>query len=387
MKGLYTYKLEALTPVHIGNGQKLLPSDYVIDRAESKVVRVNLPEMFRDRGFPFQRYIGAVKQPGFTLGNDYTRAGLQHPLYHLQAGENLNELVRVGGRPASFILEHIKETGKPYIPGSSIKGALRSVLLRHLLGEYAEIYEQGVKTQIQRHYERRQRKEFFSIPAEQRVLGDPNHSLLRILQVSDSSVIEGTKLSLGCVKILSLSRQGYRWKVLGSENNLDSYEDATPIFFEALPAKSELYGRIKIDASLCEKSILHALGWNQNKVDAITDLTAICLKDSFGLLQFEHAFFSRIDFKPGLDSIRRLKQQLETCGSNEAIFPISWGGGYLAKATGWKVDNKVMEEILNIREFGMGRNSFEFPKSRKISFSFGEPHDLLGWVKLTLEEI
>jgi len=66
------------------------------------------------------------------------------------------------------------------------------------------------------------------------------------------------------------------------------------------------------------------------------------------------------------------------------IFSMAWGGGYLAKAAGWKIDKDLMDEIRD--EFRMGRENFEFPKSRKINFANGMPAGLNGWVKMTLEE-
>jgi len=384
MVGKLAYKIEVLTPVHVGSGQELSPSDYILDHNRQQVVRVNLSEMFKAKGFPINRFINAIKQPGFNLGREYGRVAALYPKYTLDAGENLAELSRWIGRPAGHIHEHIKDGGKPYIPGSSIKGALRSVILRYLYGIYGSEYEESVRRQLAKHKEKRVRKEFFSSPAEKRILGDPNHSLLRLLQVSDSSVVDASEMSLGCIKVLTLGQRSFRWKVLGSEQNLDDYEEATPVFFEALCQGTEISGRLKIDEILLRGELRAALGYSSEKIESVTRLAGTCRECAGELLNKEQRFYEKINFKTGFEAVDNLKQMLKSCRDNEMIFSMAWGGGYLAKAAGWKIDKDLMDEIRD--EFRMGRENFEFPKSRKINFANGMPAGLIGWVKMTLEE-
>ena len=214
------------------------------------------------------------------------------------------------------------------------------------------------------------------------VLGRTNRSLLRALQVSDSSTIEPSQLELGCVKILSLTQEGYAWKDLANRRNLKDFEDATPIFFESLPAGTILSGSFKTDDDLLTGYCADQLSYRSEGVQAIKRLFSVCKQGSMELLQKEAAFFEAIRLKTCLDAAINLMSVVQSCQENQMVFPLAWGTGYNAKANGWIIDSDLMDMVR--REFNLGREGFEFPKSRKILFFQGEPANLVGWVRLSI---
>jgi CRISPR-associated protein Csm5 len=383
--GKLTYQIEVLTPVHVGNGRQILPPEYVLDSEARKIVRVDLDSLFREKGFPIVRYINAVRQPGFYLGSEFRTASVRHPLYQFKSGGNIHELSRYLRRSAGAFLEHIKDGGKPYLPGSSIKGAIRSLILKYLLSsdrsDYEEELNRSIRLRKEGKKEERQLKTF-STEAENLVLGRTNRSLLRALQVSDSSTIEPSQLELGCVKILSLTQEGYAWKDLANRRNLKDFEDATPIFFESLPAGTILSGSFKTDDDLLTGYCADQLSYRSEGVQAIKRLFSVCKQGSMELLQKEAAFFEAIRLKPCLDAAINLMSVVQSCQENQMVFPLAWGTGYNAKANGWIIDSDLMDMVR--REFNLGREGFEFPKSRKILFFQGEPANLVGWVRLSI---
>ena len=84
--GKLAYQIEVLTPVHVGNGRQIHPSEYVLDSGARKIVRVDLDSLFQDRGFPIARYINAIRQPGFYLGSEFRNASVRHPYTSLHQG-------------------------------------------------------------------------------------------------------------------------------------------------------------------------------------------------------------------------------------------------------------------------------------------------------------
>ena len=380
--GKLAYQIEVLTPVHVGNGRQIHPSEYVLNSRAGKIVRVDLDSLFQDRGFPIARYINAIRQPGFYLGSEFGNASVRHPLYQFASGGNDSELSRHLRRPAGALLEHIKDGGKPYLPGSSLKGAIRSMLLRYLLvsdRNKAE-YEERINTSIRAG--RRIRREFLSTEAENLVLGKTNSSLLRALQVSDSSTIEPSQLELGCAKVLSLTQEGYAWKDLGNRRNLDDFAEATPIFFESLPVGTVLSGSLKINDDLLSGYCAEQLSYRPEGIQAMKQLFSVCNQGSAELLQREAAFFEAIGLKSCLKATANLMSVVQSCQENQMVFPLAWGTGYNAKANGWVIDSDLMNMIR--RDFNLGREGFEFPKSRKVLFSQGEPANLVGWVRLSI---
>ena len=201
---------------------------------------------------------------------------------------NLEELHNAG-YDSQRILEHIREAGKPYVPGSSLKGALRSMLLRGMVNDHQENYEAGLQREIE---QKNRNKAFFSNRPEQRLLGNPNYSLLRVLQVSDSSHLDPSALQLGCVKVLSKSQYAYRWKILGGEKNTEDVSEATTVFFEALAPGTKLEGRIKIDADLMNEGVARQLHFEQ-KLSYIDNLVNYLQDDANRLLEHEETILSK----------------------------------------------------------------------------------------------
>lgn len=386
MRGNWQYHMQVLTPLHIGSGQALLPFEYVTDKNLEQVVRVDIPRFFRLPGFPVQKYTAQVKQAGFNLQGDFRQAALKCPLYSIKTSGNLPELQNAG-YDSQRILEHIREAGKPYVPGSSLKGALRSMLLRGMVNDHQEKYEADLQREIEQVEAmdpkgKNRKKAFFSNQPEQRLLGDQNRSLLRVVQVSDSSHLDLSALQLGCIKVLSQSQYAYCWKILGGETNTEDADKATPVFFEALAPGTKLEGRIKIDADLMNEGVARQLHF-EKKLSYIDNLVKYLQDGANRLLEHEKQFYEKLGFNPGIRQIEYLQKELQDCGDDSFLLPLGWGTGYLAKATGWIINGQLMERIRH--NFAMGRQGFALPKSRKICFEQGEVVAIPGWVRISLQ--
>jgi len=386
--GVMNYQIETLTPLHVGSGQKLLPADYVFDRANRAVVRVDLDALFRDRSFPIARYIEKVKETGFSMEREFHNSGLIYRKYELDAASNFSDLADHLGQGAADILEQIKEGGRPYLPGSSIKGAVRSLLLRTILkhDHEREIYCRKLEETLRPPAGRRiPPRNFFSSAAENRLLGQTNYSLLRVLQVGDSSLLASSNLELGCVRILSLTeRGGYRWKDLGQGAlRASGNQMGTPVFFEAIPAKTVFSGRIKIDTSLLTPAVARELRFTETQIATMKNIAALCREETESLLIREQEFFARLDLPAGIAELKRLQDEADACKANQFLLPVAWGTGHRAKTTGWMLPDTLQTMIRG--EFRLGREGFVFPKSRKISFQNGQPAGLVGWTRVSLE--
>ena len=132
------YRLRVLSPTHIGNGNELTPVDfypangriYVLDTEKliSHLMHlgVKLDEILDFLKSPLEdlyvwrRYINKL---GLNI-QDFTK-------YALRVIGNL-------GTRSSRISEFIKTRNRPYIPGSSIKGAIRTAILYKVLKECSD---------------------------------------------------------------------------------------------------------------------------------------------------------------------------------------------------------------------------------------------------------
>jgi CRISPR-associated protein Csm5 len=152
MSHLQTYilKLTTLSPVFIGDGKKLSKREYLLidDRGPKRVVIPDLPKLFRliashgktDAYFRFLRASAPNNQGYRERGQDRNHDALYPFLKASLAGMDLEKelgLYTVAGEGVGRAVEiqtFVKDAyGKPYIPGSSIKGALRTAMLSELL--------------------------------------------------------------------------------------------------------------------------------------------------------------------------------------------------------------------------------------------------------------
>ena len=133
------------------------------------------------------------------------------------------------------------------IPGSSIKGAIRTALLWDLISDDNKEAQNDLKEQVQR----RTNRSWVGQPIERRVLGkDPNHDLMRAVQVSDTAPIPIEALEMGVAWTVTLNRDGEL--VQKKEDGLLNREYKT--FVEQLRAKQTFDFSIKIDKSLLRRS-------------------------------------------------------------------------------------------------------------------------------------
>lgn len=113
--------LEALSPVHIGSGTEISPSEYWYDSKSKHVHRLNLESLTRDPAFlPYlEKFVEEAAQarqveryvPKDILNN--------HIRYSLPAASSSKYPIKA----------QLTSGGRVYIPGSSVKGSLLSAIL------------------------------------------------------------------------------------------------------------------------------------------------------------------------------------------------------------------------------------------------------------------
>ncbi len=128
-------KLEVLTPIHIGSGEKYLGIDFVV--RGDKIAFIDSYKFFSEIERKGRDPVEVARQI----------ADGESPAKFVEDIESMviRTLPFVGGARRREILEHIKSNGKPYIPGSSIKGAVRTVLLWKVVKENKELLDWTIR--------------------------------------------------------------------------------------------------------------------------------------------------------------------------------------------------------------------------------------------------
>lgn len=366
----YRLTLTTLTPLHIGCGVTLLHEyDYAIwggrtwridDAAFLDAQQVDDPA-FVERL--------AVTPPARLLGpSDFTA---ESPFFRYV----------IRGRPRSQaegaqVQEQLKDAyDRPYLPGSSLKGALRTALGWMLWDEL------GLKPEMRRLNRSSKRA---AQAYERQIFGEtPNTDLLRALQITDSQPISAGQLMLVNARVLSRSGS------LGS-----------PIELEAVRPETELHLELKLDLALfSDWAKRHRLRLNGETV--LGSLPAVVNARTLQRARQEAEWFQRV---PNAKRALGFYQQLARIRPepNQFVLQLGWGSGWDDKTFGdrLKRDQQFMAQA--VVEYRLSRGSRRgpvrtdavFPSSRRVAMSYRKdaydnveetPALPLGWVLVTFE--
>ena len=366
----YALKLQVLTPVHIGTGNELRNGfEYTVhgnhtwrlDVDRILEARYDLWAEHRARG----RYLPPAK---LLREEDFRRRDLFRYV--------IPGVPKTGGAFAE-LRECIKDPwDRPYIPGSSLKGALRTALA------WARWKEAGIR--IERAALGRRAK-FAARPLERRIFGpDPNHDLLRALQVSDLFGPQKPAEGVGVLNAQVVTRDGLK----------------APIKVEAL-VNVAFTGTLKIDDTLLRGKAARKLGFGDRahwlSKEGLLEALRAYSKARFQALADRFDFYARHDV-PGAKKIADfyrntlLKKRLP---ANSVFLALGWGTGWDGKTfwTHLMQDAELFESI--VRDFSLQRRpkgapprkpGDAFPSSRRAVVREGRVAAPFGWVILTLEE-
>lgn len=205
----YDLTLETVGPVHIGTGEKAAKSNYLYDKTHQVISMLNPDKLI-------EAVIAQGKVDEYEQGIVRNQFGDPNNLYHFLVqtcglkGREIRELVLYNCDAGATLDErhHLRDItqfirradGKAYIPGSSLKGALRTVILFHLMkekhvlgtGDRSEkkIPENNLINTLHL------KKDHFG----NAVTNDAVNSVMRGISVSDSEAIPNRQLTL-CNKI------------------------------------------------------------------------------------------------------------------------------------------------------------------------------------------
>lgn len=303
--------IEVLTPVHVGSGVKLAEGiDFIKSNTSVHIVpQSELMKYIENNQDEMDRFInGNYKLNSLNRIPD----GKQ---YNISLGRTseINEFERNGN-------------GKPYIPGSSIKGAIRTILVKKRFDELTTDERNELLGSVTSN-----RKEWASEPIVKQLLGEnSNNNLMRVLEVFDA---EFEELELERIYILSLTNDSgtsYGWKQLWNRQNTIDPRRASQVIAETLPKQSKGFFSINLHSFLFNNSTAAStLRFNENSLNDIYSLISTINLYSKQKLEKEKEFFSKLQSPKKLNSvineIDKLLNKIKNLSKDEFILRISWG--------------------------------------------------------------
>lgn len=186
--------IETLTPVHIYNGKKLSPyTDYIYENGKIYYIDVNrLNEKILSNDMLFENYINEIKKIKSNTRDKFTLKKLFNK-YKLKTEEYSIAKFDVFGHPGhNEIHEIIKTNNKPYIPGSSIKGAIRTCLLFDYLQNINYDYEKIKKLS----FIEKKGNQYIGQDVFRRQVNNIQSDIMKFIHVTDTKAISISNMKI-----------------------------------------------------------------------------------------------------------------------------------------------------------------------------------------------
>lgn len=414
----YRYTLTTISPVHIGNGAKMTPLEYHLandlivpdidaifaanpaaaEKFAQQLSKIAARDLVKT---PLDKLIDAklLEDPRFCR---YQMPGIRYKETNYDALDRLEyEAARDQGEVR---LATKTPDDRVYIPGSSLKGALKTAWAYQQLADApkdAKVIEAiaRVASTPNRNADRDANREiqqrvFQSPPDNRQNAQDAAYDLFRVVQMGDSEPRSASDtLILAAERVLSAGvRPGNK---AGAGAAFKDYW----VFCETIDAEMEFEGRFVFnDKLLTDERASRSLNWSpaQRKL-TVENLRAAVNRFAADLCELELEYFNRVEQTAGKCETEEarlfyedLREDIAAAGAGTWYFSVGHGSGWHKLTIGL-----LLEKTLSKDQFtALRRNlrladhhtDFEYPKSRKLVMRGETRADSpFGWVKMILD--
>ncbi|GAA5528046.1 type III-A CRISPR-associated RAMP protein Csm5 [Herpetosiphon gulosus] len=359
----YGLTIETLSPVHIGAGGPDLRRniDFAIFNNILYLLNVDavleqiLPENPNDR--LYQQILNTPDLGSFLTADLLSK----HPELYYYKLEGVSKLDTM--RP---VIKHW--THAPYIPGSSLKGALRSAWVRqHYQQRNLTLDIQQLSDKKERAFQTQEAR--LLSPKASRPSQAPNYDLFRAIQLSDSQSAPDDALRLYNAVVFPAANQGI------------------PLDLEAIKPRVALQARIKFDDYILEKQArqfgVHEQGFS------VESLKQAWREQGLVRIQQELTFWTgRREGEHLQQFFSNLAQQANAAPDNCFYIDIGWGTGWKSKTLGDIIKTPQLVQLM--RRYRLSRKEYRegdrFPKTRRAARDTkGALRVPFGWVKVIMQ--
>lgn len=374
MANTYECDLKVLSPVYIGSGNDYGASEYIsqMTQFKGKSKKIKLPTFKRINLSKYyssldddkkDEFIANLSNSNFDLESFDSKISNKYRKYLVfnKCDESL--------KPKK-IEENIKSLNKAYIPGSSIKGAIKTAILYNSL-DFNDIKWFMGKFDKRNNSDSRIINSIFS----SRSGNAAQSSLMKFLRISDST--SAKKVSVYDVFSVMAETPFSNKKYSRGKRVVITY-------LETIDKGNNLKFNLSTNFN---KQIYRTLGLNDKEY--LIDLDYI--KKS--IYKFSKEYISHeLEFAEEYEIsylLKFYKKQEKHNTPDKPLLKIGGGSGFLATTIGLKIkgydESNGTTFFENVRKSARGKShDYCFPKSRKVTFKGGYP---LGWVQLAFNEI
>lgn len=380
------YRLTALTPLLAGDGNKLSPIDYMVWRDQVNVLDQRRIFRLLTKGPRLDGYLAQLKKAerldfaswgGFAQNFAGRRIPFESPActphWEKAATENLHIATFVSGPSGA------------YLPGSALKGALRTGMLFSGLTEGA-IRDLASRTQGERAPRR---------PAEvseDRLLGPAGTTRMKFVAAGDSNPVAWQSFKVYLLRVSTLISRGQdRFELGWKQSPRGSVEwkrpeESTPVFTEMAAPGTVFEGGWSENNFLASPEVGRAGGWRHTMDRAQIFRAANQYAAKLLALHKQYAQWTGLALLGrAIDELEAKLQALST-DNRACLVSIGWGAGLLGKSAWLDTTNEAYRQVVRQLPFYARaiQSGLPFPKTRRIVFINNQPATLPGWAQLEL---
>lgn len=367
---VHQINIETLTPVHIGNGVFLLKeSDFVSGKEDEKDYN----------------YIVDVRKVLDLIGLEHLNDWMAVIERHTQDTTNFIrqykkdvQLIEFAKRKILSLSsvnpdETLKEClhdgrGLPYIPGSSIKGAIRTAIVANMVAK-SNLSNLAKKVVYG--------KEISADWVEKDFFGkNVRDDLFRFLQIGDAYFPKDSEIS---IRMENLNIR---------EKSIKLRDKSKSQLVEAIDSKKQSCFQLKLSNQLYQWAKQHYDGFKAlpASMDSCQDLFKMLNSHTKKLVENEIGYWEKKsethdDAEDYINTMKDLCKKIEACREGEeCILRIGHGSGWTFITGAWakKLDN-FADIVDKARPNNENYKKYDFPKSRRLD----EKSGVLGFVKLS----
>lgn len=377
-------KIQTLTAVHIGSGESLqYGTDFVQGRCD-------------------EDYVLSIIDPRKVMGL-IGESNLQWWVTSIERKEPTSEVVKrfspnahvsdyskrlitewSAAKPTDTLKEQIHDgQGRPYIPGSSLKGAIRTAVLASLIDSIQDKESKIDKTKRDRQgnpvidKSGRVKYKADAKQIESELFGsDPNNDVFRFLQVGDAYFGELREVAVRMVNINEREKRSF-------------WDESKPQLIEAISPEDETVFQLKLNINgyNFSKSKVHAL---PNCMTSEESLFKTINAQTLKLLKGEIDYWKEREKDDDSEKVSLYLEKISDIVSvakecqegKECVLRVGHGSGWRFITGAWaeNLDNFSSLVVPLSRPKNANYEQFDFPKTRRVD----DECELLGFVKLSL---
>jgi CRISPR-associated protein Csm5 len=375
------YRLTCLTPLLVGDGRKLSPIDYMVWKDQVNVL--DQWRIFRllAKGPRLDGYLAQLKRAdkldfaswgGFAQNFAGRRIPFESPAYSAYWNRASGESLHIPTFSAG--------ASGPYLPGTAIKGALRT-------GMVSAHWKSGMLNDVAARTQGERVPRRLAEGPEEQALGNAGVSRMRLVNVADSTPVTHAGFKVFLLRVSTLQARGgsyaLGWKQMRGTVDGSRPDDSTPVFAEMAPPGFAFEGDWSEKTFFTQPEIRRVIRW-QESFDRSRIFEAA--NDYAARLLAAHRQYATWT---GLDLLARQIDELETRladarQAGHCLLSLGWGGGLLSKSAWLDSGDPTYRQILQqVSLYGKAIGSnLPFPKTRRIVFLNNKPASLPGWAVL-----